>query len=229
MTDFTRFAVYLAPEPGPLADFGSSWLGWDAAKGQKVAHPDLPGLPQPVAALTGTPRKYGFHGTIKPPFALAEGTTPTDLQTELAALTARLAPIRLAGLELTALGRFLALTVTGNAAPLADMAAAVVRTIDPFRAPASAAELARRRKAQLSARQDELLGLWGYPYVMDEFRFHMTLTNRMPKPDLTATRQALAPVLTPLLPCPFHVRDLCLFGEATDGRFHLISRHALTG
>ena len=83
MPVFTRFAVYYAPEPGPLADFGAAWLGWDATAGSARAHPDIAGLPRPVAEITQTPRKYGFHGTVKPPFRLAPGSTPEALAADL--------------------------------------------------------------------------------------------------------------------------------------------------
>jgi hypothetical protein len=54
---------------------------------------------------------------------------------------------------------------------------ACVRAFDPFRAPLSAADLERRRKAPLSPEQDARLVEWGYPYVFEDFRFHMTLTG----------------------------------------------------
>ena len=49
----------------------------------------------------------------------------------------------------------------------------------PFARPPGAAELERRRKAGLSAAQEKMLLRWGYPYVLDEFRFHLTLTGRL--------------------------------------------------
>jgi hypothetical protein len=64
---------------------------------------------------------------------------------------------------------------------------------------------------------------------MEEFRFHITLTGALPKDRAEAVRAALAPALAPLLPRPFPIADLCLFGEAPDGRFHILSRHALRG
>ncbi|MGL6208804.1 MAG: DUF1045 domain-containing protein, partial [Paracoccaceae bacterium] len=70
----TRYAIYYAPETGDLADFTAAWLGWDPVLGQAVPHPQIEGRPHAVADLTATPRKYGFHGTIKPPFHLAEDT-----------------------------------------------------------------------------------------------------------------------------------------------------------
>jgi hypothetical protein len=41
----------------------------------------------------------------------------------------------------------------------------------------------------LSARQLRHLDQWGYPYVFDEFRFHMTLTGTLSEPD---RKEALA-------------------------------------
>ena len=74
-----------------------------------------------------------------------------------------------------------------------------------------------------------LLARWGYPYVMEEFRFHLTLTNRLP-PDRLADVTAAAQVhVGPHLPRPFIVEDLCLFGEGLGGAFHLLHRYALSG
>ena len=230
MQDYRRYAIYYAPEPGPLADFGAAWLGWDPARGAPVAHPAIDGLPAPVAELTETPRKYGFHGTVKPPFRLAEGTDAAALHAAAQDLCAARAPVRLAGLRLSRLGRFLALTPEGDAGALAALAGTVVRDLDSFRAPLTEAEIARRRPDRLSPAQRDLLDTWGYPYVFEEFRFHLTLTGPLPD-DATAAavEAALAPVLAPILPRPFTIASLCLFGEDADGRFHLLHRYALSG
>ena len=70
---------------------------------------------------------------------------------------------------------------------------------------------------------------WGYPYVMEEFRFHLTLTGRLDEATAERVETALRPVMAPLLPVPFTVSSFCLFGEAADGMFHLIHRYALSG
>ncbi|MFY0660473.1 MAG: DUF1045 domain-containing protein [Shimia sp.] len=225
---FQRYGVYYTPHPGALADFGKSWLGWDPVSGKTVAHPEIDGLPRLIAEITATPRKYGLHGTIKPPFVLADGTDVDGLAAQLDTLCATLTPITLEGLVLARLGGFIALKIDGDQAPLADLAGAVVRELDAFRAPPTDAELMRRRKANLSARQDALLTQWGYPYVMEEFRFHITLSGRLGR-DVEATMEALAPHITPLLPRPFEVDSLTLVGEDLDGKFHEIHRQALTG
>ncbi|MEM9972496.1 MAG: DUF1045 domain-containing protein, partial [Pseudomonadota bacterium] len=142
----TRFAIFYVPPPGPLADFGAAWLGWDIAQGAPVRQRDVAGLRE----ITDAPRKYGFHGTLKPPFRLAEGQTIADLREAVRATAATVAPAMCDGLELARLGRFLALVPVGDTAALRRVATACVRDLDRFRAPPTEAELARRRAAGLS-------------------------------------------------------------------------------
>ena len=229
MNNMQRYAIYYAPASGDFADFTARLLGWDAAQGQRVDHPDVAGLPKPVEALTDTPRKYGFHGTIKPPFHLAAGTDEAGLQAAVAELAARLAPVTLPGLQLVDLHGFVALTPLGNTAGLAALAAQVVTGLDAFRAPPSPQEIARRKPDQMSDRQRELLAQWGYPYVMDQFQFHLTLTGSLTPADSAATLRALRPHLEPLLPQPFVLSDLALFGQGRDGMFRILHRYPLPG
>ncbi|KNG93456.1 DUF1045 domain-containing protein [Pseudaestuariivita atlantica] len=220
----TRYAIYYTPPPGPLAAFGAAWLGWDPVLGTTVPHPEI-GLP--VAELTKTPRKYGLHGTIKPPFHLAPGTTFADLLTKARKLCAAQPPLDLPPLHLDRIGRFLALTIAGEQAPLARLAATVVKDLDPFRAPPSEAELDKRRKANLTPAQDANLTAWGYPYVMDEFRFHITLTGRLQDPASAAA--ALRPHVDPLLEPRTRITDLTLLASDEAGRFHERARLPLGG
>lgn len=223
---YTRFAVYYLPPEGALAEFGARWLGWDVARGAAVPGFDLPSR----AALVEKPRKYGFHGTLKPPFRLAEGHAPAQLEREVAALAERLAPAQSAGLRLARLGRFLALVPEGGAAGIGEIAAHCVSALDGFRAAPGEGELARRRAAGLSAAQEALLMRWGYPYVMEEFRFHLTLTGPLPEAPGAAERwEAALRARLPALPAPFVLREIALVGEREDGHFQLIRRFALRG
>lgn len=229
MEGYKRYAIYYAPEPGPLARFGADWLGWDAATGTECTPPALTGLPCPIDEITGTPRKYGFHGTVKPPFRLAEGRGVDELHKAATALSRVLQPVTLDGLQLSQLGHFLALTAQGRTTGLASLASHVVMELDAFRAPPTDAEIARRSPASLTPTQNALLRRWGYPYVMEEFRFHLTLTGRMSDDDLAVTKSVLEPAVAPLLPEPFEVTSLCLFGEGEDGRFRNLHRYTLSG
>ena len=221
---YARFAIYYVPPEGPLAEFGAKWLGWDVVTGREVPGFDVPGLHD----ITMTPRKYGFHGTLKPPFRLKEGQTLEALEAVVSDLATTLSPAACDGLKLTQLGRFLALTPFGPLDGLQRMAEACVRDLDGFRASASEAELVRRRKAGLSTLQEALLVEWGYPYVFEEFRFHLTLSGRLPEEDLRGWTDTLQGQL-PDLPGPFIVDQIALCGERQDGRFELIHRYTLTG
>lgn len=224
-----RYAVYVTPPPGPLASFGAAWLGWDPITGRDIPHPVIPGLPAPIADLTETPRKYGLHATMKPPFALAPGQTEAALRAAFARFCAATAPVTLDGLATAPLGRFLALVPEGDAAAISALAAATLRTFEPFRAPLTEAQLARRRKGGLTPDQEARLAKWGYPHVMAGFRFHITLTGKRPKPELPTLCATLATHLAPILPRPFKVDALSLMAEDAEGRFHLLHRLPLAG
>ncbi|KAF0174642.1 MAG: hypothetical protein FD162_1080 [Rhodobacteraceae bacterium] len=221
-----RYAIYYAPEAGAFADAAAAWLGWDVRAGQAVAQPQLD-LPRPLADITAEPRKYGFHGTIKPPFRLAEAVTPDLLHDAVASLAASLRPVALPGLQMVNLEGFLALIPQGDTAALQALAAEVVRVLDPYRAPLTAAEIARRRPDRLTPRQRDLLAVYGYPYVMEEFRFHLTLSGPLGG-DEAAITEAATRHFAGVVPQPFRLADLCLFGEDAMGRFHLLHRYALT-
>ncbi|MFD3190126.1 DUF1045 domain-containing protein [Sedimentitalea sp. HM32M-2] len=216
---FKRYAIYVAPG-GALGRFGAAWLGWDIHGGRTCAPP--PGLGLDPAPLTRRPRRYGLHATIKPPFRLAPGTEASDLGASLTALAGDLAPVPLAGLHLGRMGRFLALMPVGDQAAISGLAARVVRDLDRFRAAPDAAELARRRPDRLSPEQRQNLYDWGYPHVMGQFRFHITLTGPLDPVTAARAQAALTPHLAPLLTGPYVVKALTLAGEDAEGRFHAI-------
>ncbi|WP_127900326.1 DUF1045 domain-containing protein [Solirhodobacter olei] len=229
MVGYRRYAVYAAPE-GALGAFGAAWLGWDATRGAAAeAREVVPGLPCPAEELVAGPDRYGFHATIKAPFRLDAGRDADALDRALAAFAAAQAPVALEGLRLARLGAFVALVAEGETAALDRLAAETVRELDGFRAPLQPEEVARRRPERLSPRQKALLDRWGYPFVMEEFRFHLTLTARLPPGQAEAVEAALAPRLAPVLPRPFPISSLCLFGEAADGYFRLLRRYPLAG
>jgi putative phosphonate metabolism protein len=233
---YRRYAVYYMP--GVVSHWGrlaTAWLGWDAETGRAVAHPDaadladLAHLPMPVDRITERPRRYGLHATIKPPFRLAEGCTQADLMQACATHCAGQSALRLDGLAIAPLGRFLALQPVGDVTALGTLAADTVRALDRFRAPASADELARRRAHGLSPAQEANLARWGYPFVMDAFRFHITLSGPLDTVPQNDVRRALDALIGPHLPVPFEISDLALAGEDDAGRFHLIHRYTLSG
>lgn len=229
MNPMKRFAVYYAPRPGPFAEACAALLGWDSASACPVPQPDLPGLPLPLAVLTTDPRKYGFHGTLRAPFRPADGLGADDVADAVHTLSRDLSPVTCDGLRLENLHGFLALTPLGDTIALNTFAAQVVRATNPLRAPLTDAERARRRPESLTPRQLALLDTWGYPHVIEEFHFHLTLTSRLTDDQAAQTAPVLSAHLAATLPKPFTIEDLCLFGEDAQGRFHLLHRFPLSG
>jgi len=235
-TEFHRYAVYAAPGPdSALGRFGEAWLGRDPASGGPIRRPTLSDLsPDRIAALTVSPTRYGFHGTLKPPFALADGRDEDSLRAAAKALAARLVPVRFDGFAVRTLGRFVALLPDPQPPALADLAARCVADLDGFRAPPPAEELEKRRTAGLTPRQEAMLQRWGYPYVMEEFRFHLTLTDALAPPDRDAVTAALADRLATGGPDsevlgPWTLDHLALFAEPHPGApFRLIDRLPLS-
>lgn len=224
MSDFTRYAIYWLPE-GALSDWAEAWLGWDMADGRPLPRPHIAGLPRDLADLTAAATAYGLHATIKPPFRLAHGMSAADLDAAFGAFCADEAPVPLAGLTLDSLGGFLALRPRGGTAALDALAQRTVATLDRFRAPAPPDEIARRRAAGLTPRQEDNLLRWGYPHVGADFRFHITLTGRLDADDAAQVRAVLAPLLAPLAG-PLVIRRLSLVGQTARG-FRLIAHHTL--
>jgi putative phosphonate metabolism protein len=212
-----RYAIYFCPATGTaLHRFGTSWLGRDPAiEGPEIAPEGLPA--DEWRRITLDARRYGFHATLKPPFALASGSSRIDLVLAVTELARTLRAVQLPPLQLAIIDRFLALTPRVEQPQISALAERCVVGLDRFRRPAQPEELARRRRAKLTPRQDDLLKKYGYSYVLEEFRFHMTLTDRLDDITAGAVRRLLEPRLESALAEPARIIDLCLFEEAGSG------------
>lgn len=213
MQGYARYAVYWAPRPdSALARLGAAWLGWDPER--RVASP--PPRPDRVA----DPRRYGLHATLKAPFRL-EGA-PGDLAAAVQALAARTPPVLAPGLVPSDAMGFAALVPGGPCPDLDTLAGTCVRDLDRFRAPLTDQDRARR--GALDPGLAANLDAWGYPYVFEAFRFHVTLTGPGPMP------AELPDLLAGCLDPSFRLEDLCLFGDPGGGAaFHLVARYPLAG
>lgn len=222
-----RLALYWAPPLGdPLHRLGSAWLGRDAETGASLPQPALPGLD--IRDITADPRGYGLHATLKPPFRLRVSWVEAVAAAE--ALAAATAPFDLPALAVADLEGFLALRETAPCPALHRLADAAVAALDFARAPPGEAELARRRRAGLSARQAALLDRWGYPYVFEDWRFHVTLTRRLSAEERAVVLPAVRDFLGEAPGVPRRVTELALFTQAGPGAPFLIAeRLALRG
>ncbi len=194
-----RYAIYYTPYPDELlARLGSTWLGRDAETGAILEQPSALGLtPKDIARLTAEPRRYGFHATLMPPFTPAKGITELAVRETIQELARCLKAVRLLPLQVVPLSGFLALVQSNGAGAVGELADRCVSAFHPLRAPPDEDELVRRRKTNLSPRQAALLETWGYPYVFDEFRFHLSLTGPLNEAEQSALLPALRPGRSP--------------------------------
>jgi putative phosphonate metabolism protein len=227
-----RYAIYYAaPAESPLELFGSRWLGRNHRTGEVFPQPDVPGLSaDQLRLLTASPRRYGFHGTLKAPFRLAEGTTGGDLHEAAASFAAARSAFTLPPLVIADLKGFLAFVPASPATPLDALAADCVTAFESFRAALSEAEVARRLESPLSERQRGQLARFGYPYVFADFSFHMTLTERLSSADKAILLPNLRAIGRGLVAEPFVVDAIAVFEEQAPGAdFVMTGRYPFGG
>ena len=228
-----RYALYLAPPPdSDLWRFGCNVIGRDAKTGASCDGLALEGYPPDSwRSMTSNPRRYGFHATLKAPFRLRLDLDVADLFDRVAELARKSSPFDAGELEVSVVaadeGRaFVALKPQGALKELRSFEASVVRGLDWLRAP-FVEDGERRRWGRLTPRQAYYLDAWGYPYVLDEFAPHFTLTNAIADADRVAR----------LLDWEFGLRvashalcvdALTLFGQSeSGGDFRILRRFPL--
>jgi putative phosphonate metabolism protein len=227
-----RYAIYYVPTPeSDLNRFGGDLLGYDAFSGGDLPFPD--GIAQAVPdwhELTRDPRKYGFHATLKAPFTLAHGCNEAGLINACKAFAGKARLIPVIKPVVNPISGFIAVVPEEPPAELTRLAADCVAEFDAFRAPLTAEDRARRNPSALSAAQNAHLDRWGYPYVMEDFRFHMTLTTRVP----AARRERLVAMLRERF-AALGLRELAIdriavFRQDDSGsRFRVVSHVGLNG
>jgi putative phosphonate metabolism protein len=214
-----RFAVYYAPSRASgWWHAGSEWLGGDVENGVAYTPPQPDTLARAASELTRAPRRYGWHGTLVAPFRLTDGVSPGELLDQARRWSHQqrtfALPVKAATLE-----DFVALrpATSDGEADMRALASSALRTLGGLRAKPSAVDVARRLAAPLTERQRSLLVEWGYPYVFDEFRFHMTLSDSLDAADeraaLVAWWQQRITQLGPLI-----VDSAALFAEPAPGQ-----------
>lgn len=155
---------------------------------------------------------------------LVAGATCAELLSALQALCTRAAPIELPPLTLSAAESFIAFRPTRQSAALNALAATVVKDLDRLRRPLSQREITRRNPGALSIPQQLMLARYGTPHVLDEFRFHLTLTDQLAPEEFPPVGMAAAEHFAGRLSSPWLIEELCLVEEDADGFFQVRGR-----
>ena len=219
-----RVAVYYAPElDDPLWRAGCAWLGRDPETGAEVRQPGVEG----IAELTADARAYGFHATLKPPMRLA--TSYGAFLEDVRRVAAGVAGFEMPALGVAEISGFLAVREMEACPALQALSDAFVEGVDRHRAPADAAELARRRRRRLSEVQEAMLVRWGYPHVFESWFFHMTLTRRLGAGEQASVRMAAEGFFAAALAARRWVGSVCVFTQAGAGAPFLLAERVGLG
>ena len=230
MSNYPRYAIYYAPvQASDLNRFGAALLGYDAFGGEDLPFPaEITRASPDWHILTGDPRKYGFHATLKAPFSLAPGRTEAELLAACAAFAATPRAVPVINPVVGSISGFIAVIPADPPAELIRLAADCVSEFDPFRAPLTEADRARRNPSRLTSAQRAHLDRWGYPYVMEEFRFHMTLTGRLDASRLETVLAMLRNSFATLGLGTLAIDRLALFRQdSADSRFRIVRQYVL--
>ena len=132
---------------------------------------------------------------------------------------------------LSVIDGFVALTLAHDPvrnAAVAMLAEQCVTCFDNLRARAGVGEIARRQAAGpssgLTPRQITLLLQWGYPYVFEEFRFHITLSGRLPLVEQERVLNALQPLVRELNSEPLTIDALSVCVQARPHAPFVVAR-----
>jgi len=213
-----RYALYFTPpKADPLTALAARWLGRDAFSGEIFSDKAIGAVPEDHAEIIAEPSRYGFHATLKAPFELATSVTERDLLEVAADFASRTPAFAIPELVLGQLGHFFALVPGAVYPTLQDFAARVVKTFEPFRAALSDGDIARRKPEGLTEPQRANLLRWGYPYVFDEFRFHMTLTGRVTTERQAGIHDLLRDRFSAHIGKPLAISGLAVFVEEERG------------
>ena len=125
---------------------------------------------------------------------------------------------------------FLAVREAAPSPELQAIADVAVASLDHCRALPSDAELTRRRKAGLSDAEEAMLTRWGYPYVFQLWRFHLTLSRRLQEREMARLLPAARDWLAEALERPRVFNSLAIYTQGQSGSpFRLSMRIPLGG
>lgn len=214
-----RYALYFTPHRDhPLTVAAANWLGRDAFSGADFPVADVHGFDaDDLTKWTAEPRRYGFHGTLVAPVRLKPGLGEADAVRTAEYLVAQSPPTIIPRLRIARLENFLALVPAVPNAELEALASAAVDHFCALRAPLTEHEIARRNPDRLTDRQRAYLDRYGYPYVKDEYRFHMTLTGPVTEAEAARLEPILHDRFVQLLASPVDVDAVALFVEPEPG------------
>lgn len=229
-TRYKRYAIYYVPEQSDaLLQLADDWFGRSTLTGKPTKRPNIPGLSsKKIQSITKTAARYGFHGTLKAPFRLARSATERKFLEAVAALASDLDAARAIKMSLDYSSGFIAIRPSEEDHALRGIGDLCVIALDIFRAPVNTLERMARIQPKLSQEEAQFLLLWGYPYIFNRFRFHMTLTDPILSREKNKIYTILKDYFETALSAPLNIESICVCGDPGNGQsFDVLQRFSL--
>lgn len=207
-----RVAIYYSPGScSPLLQVAEQWFEMKTTGTMSESE---------TADMLKDPKRYGFHATIKPPFKLKDQYSIGDVEQQMQRFCQHTSSFITPHMEVAKIGRFFCIKPVEESWEINSLASSVVQRFDNFREPAREKDLERRRLTGLNFRQDELLIEWGYPYVLSEFIFHMTLTGKITdERQNKSLREELKKRFSQALSEPLNIDSLSMYTQEGSADF----------
>ncbi|WP_212638035.1 DUF1045 domain-containing protein [Desulfocicer vacuolatum] len=226
----SRYAVYFAPdEKGRPGRFGRLWLGRTARK-MEDGKPGADLTEAQYQKIINAPKHYGFHGTLKAPFELHSDYKFHDLDAALTEFSLRFPAFAIKSFELETIGDFIALVPGEEPKQLRQLHTRLTEEFNQLNAPLSDYDRERFLARGLSGREEEYLFRYSYPFVLDAFKFHLTLTGNLAEDEKNACFRLLGKMTASFRDEGLCVDRISLFQQQTrNDPFFMIKDYRLRG
>ena len=236
MTNYKRVAIYFLPKKNSsLENFGKNLLGRDINKKKKIS---LTRRQKYFISRGFTffdelkdyceqPAKYGFHATLKAPFRLKRNVKTKNFYDVISHIAAQHSRFKIQGLKIVYSKKFTFITSRKPNKLLINLENDLVKHLDTFRAELNKKEIKKRIPDSLTFKQNKYLKEWGYPFVFDQFKFHMTLMNQNNNKLSNKQKLELEKLIYKISNNVIEFNEISLLGENKNGHFEEIKRFKL--
>ncbi len=237
MKKYSRYAIYYAPpKESNLEEFGRYWFGWDPLNAKLINNK------QRINYLNGfgiknlknidknvlIAKKYGFHGTLIPPFKLNKNYSTNLLFKKTEDIAKKFKKFKFYKFKLKKINNFYAFVQNKKNNNINKLSNRLVRELFKFRSPLTKKEIDRRNPSKLSKFQLNILYKWGYPYLMSEFKFHMTLASEVTGNKLYSELKKIENNKEIILNEINNFDKIYIFGENQKGMFENLENFSLS-
>ena len=236
MTNYKRVAIYFLPKKNSsLENFGKNLLGRDINKKKKISLTRRQkyfinrGFTyfDELKDYCEQPAKYGFHATLKAPFRLKRNVKTKNFYDVISHIAAQHSRFKIKGLKIVYSKKFTFITSRKEIKSLINLENDLVKHLDTFRAELNKTEIKKRNPDSLTFKQNKYLKEWGYPFVLDQFKFHMTLMNQNNNKLSNKQKLELEKLIYKISNNLVEFNEISLLGENKKGYFEEIKRFKL--